>query len=153
MSLAKEIGVREINSVRHEALLNIVRTSDFIGKLSCNFFVKFELTEAQYNVLIVLKLNGNSLTQVEISKKLISSRANVTSLVDRLEKKNYVKRKKVSSDRRLFEVDLTKEGLNLMKKVEPAYVNEVEKRMSGLNEADCRKLSAILVRLRQNLGE
>ena len=153
MSLAKEIGAQEINSVRHEALLNIVRTSDFIGKLSSKFFGKFGLTEAQYNVLIILKLNAKSLTQVEIGKKLISSRANITSLVDRLEKKNYVERKKDDFDRRLYKVNLTKEGLNLLEKVEPTYVNEVEKRMASINESDCRKLSAILVKFRQNLGD
>ena len=111
ISKAKEIGTQKTNSVRHESLLNIVRTSDFIGKLSSKFFGKFDLTEAQYNVFIVLKLNSKSLTQVEIGKKLISIRANVTSLVDRLEKNKYVKRNKVFTDRRLFRFDLTKECL------------------------------------------
>ncbi|MCK5392806.1 MAG: hypothetical protein KAI91_00595, partial [Candidatus Omnitrophica bacterium] len=71
----------------------------------------------------------------------------------RLEKKNYVERKKVDFDRRLYKVNLTKEGLNLLEKVEPIYVNEVEKRMDSINESDCRKLSAILVKFRQNLGD
>ncbi|MCK5394019.1 MAG: hypothetical protein KAI91_06735, partial [Candidatus Omnitrophica bacterium] len=64
-----------------------------------------------------------------------------------------VERKKVDFDRRLYKVNLTKEGLNLLEKVEPTYVNEVEKRMASINESDCRKLSAILVKFRQNLGD
>lgn len=151
MSLAKEIKAGKINTVRHEALLNIVRTADIIEKLGSAFFSQFGITGAQYNLLIVLKLQARSLTQVEIGERLIASRANVTALVDRLEKKNYVRRVKVEKDRRIYHVELTPQGRDALEKSETAYVREVEKRMFCLSKEDSAKLSAILSKLRKNL--
>lgn len=151
MSLAKEIKTGKINTVRHEALLNIVRTADIIEKLGSAFFSQFGITGAQYNLLIVLKLQARSLTQVEIGERLIASRANVTALVDRLEKKNYVRRVKVEKDRRIYHIELTPQGKDVLEKAEKAYVREVEKRMFCLSKEDSVKLSAILSKLRKDL--
>lgn len=154
MTLAKEIRMKnEIESVRHEALLNIVRTASFIGKISNIFFSKHRLTEAQYNVLIVLKLEGVALTQMEIGQRLLTSRANVTSLIDKLEKKRYVRREEVENDRRIYKINLTEKGKRLLDKVERAYVDKVEEIMSCINEAECRTINRSLEKLRESLRQ
>ncbi|MBN1794865.1 MAG: MarR family transcriptional regulator [Candidatus Omnitrophica bacterium] len=152
MSLPKELKMKGgMLTTQHEALLNIVRTATIIGKLSNAFFGRFGITEAQYNVLIVLKLADKPLTQVEIGERLVVSRANMTALLDKLEKKAYVIRKKVEGDRRIFQIELTKEGRKLLDKVEPAYLRQVESNMACLNLSACKALSRVLTLLRENL--
>ncbi len=152
MSLSKEIKMQcEINTKRHEALLNIVRTGSFIGKISDGFFSPFDLTEAQYNILVVLKLENKSLTQVEIGERLISSRANITLILDKMEKKGLVKRERIENDRRVLMVDLTAKGRKLVDAVEAKYVIEVERLMSSLTEAECKEMSRLLEKLRAAL--
>ena len=48
-------------------------------------------------------------------------RSNVTGLVDRLEQRGLVKRREVDGDRRAYRVVLTREGIELMRKVLPRY--------------------------------
>lgn len=154
MTLAKEIRLKnEIESVRHEALLNIVRTASFIGKISNTFFSKHRLTEAQYNVLIVLKLEGQALTQMEIGERLVTSRANMTSLIDKLEKKQYVRREEVESDRRIYKINLTEKGKHVLERAEKAYVGKVEEIMSCISEAECKTINRSLEKLRESLQQ
>lgn len=152
MSLAKEIKMQcEINTKRHEALLNIVRTGNFIWTLSDGFFSPFGISEAQYNILIVLKLENKALTQVEIGERLISSRANITLILDKMEKKGLVKRARIEDDRRVLMVGLTAKGRKVVDTIEAKYVVEVERIMSCLTESECKDLSRLLEKVRAAL--
>lgn len=152
MSISKEIKmVRDLESVQHEALLNIVRTASCIDKLSQPFFQQFNMTQSQYNILIVLKLEGRDLTQIELGDRLVSSRSTITSLIDKLEKKQFVQRKRVSGDRRVYEVHLTDTGRKALDVAEKAYVKKVEEVMKGLSEKDSKLVSQILEKLRNSL--
>ena len=152
MNLAKEIKMKnEFESIRHEALLNIVRTANLIEKISGAFFGKFNITEAQYNILIVLKLEARPLTQIEIGERLVTSRSNITFLIDRLEYKNYVERQDVEDDRRIYAIHLTEQGRRAVEKVEKAYVKKVEEIMTFINGTECKTVSKSLEKLRGNL--
>jgi len=150
MSLREEIK-QNINSARHEALLNVVHTVSCLSKISRKFFSKFEITEAQYNVMIIIKLEKRSLTQVEISERMVSSRSNVTSLIDKLQKKDYVHRLPVKGDRRVYAVELTEKGKNKVNVIEPHYIKAVEKAMAKFSTNESKKLSELLVKLRESL--
>ena len=152
MSLAKEIK-QKIKSSRHEALLNIVHTNNYLTKFSRFFFDKFGVTEAQYNIMIIIKLENRKLTQVEISERMVSSRSNITSLIDKLQEKKYVRRLPMEGDRRVYQVELTDKGMKKLAEVEPAYVKTVEKIMECFSVKESRQLSSLLVKIRENLKE
>jgi len=153
MSLAKELKMNdEFDSPQHEALLNIVRTAQVLAKHGQVFFQRYDLTEAQYNVLIVLKLEGRPLTQVELGDRLVVSRANITALLDKLEKKGWVRRCTVDGDRRVFEILLTEAGRKTVDTVEPLYLKEVRHCMRGLESGECRRLSETLAVVRDTVG-
>ncbi len=155
MSLKEELGLKE-NFVftGHESLLNIYHTASKIKKRADGFFRPFGLTDVQYNVLILLKYHSGpegGLSQAALSDMMLVNRANVTSLIDRMEKASLVVRTAAEGDRRYNIVKLTSKGKKLMEKVEPAYKNEVKKIMACLNEADQKKLVNFLERLRGNI--
>ncbi len=151
MSISKELKMkRPLESFRHEALLNIVRTASCLEKIAQSFFAQFDMTEAQYNILIVLKIEGRSLTQIELGERVVSSRPNVTVLLDRLEGKGYVERRRVENDRRIYQVHLTKKGSKAVDKAEKAYVEKVEMLMAVLNQSECQGISMALEKLRKS---
>ncbi|MFC1806876.1 MarR family winged helix-turn-helix transcriptional regulator [Candidatus Omnitrophota bacterium] len=152
MSLGKEIK-QKINSTRHEALLDIVHTNNYLSKTSRLFFDKFGITESQYNIMIIIKLENRKLTQVEIGERMVSSRSNITSLIDKLQKKNYVRRLPVEGDRRVFQVELTDKGIKKLAEVEPVYVKTVEKIMGCFSLEESKQLSSLLVKMRKSLKE
>ena len=150
MSLSNEI-TQSIDTVEHEALLEAVKTVNLLEKKASLFFADHGISEAQYNILIVLKLEARPLTQVEIGERLVISRAGITAVLDKLENKGYVVRKKVVSDRRVFHVEMTKQGKKIVDKVEPLYLEEVHELMSCFNKKECKQLSEFMIRLRKKV--
>ena len=114
MSLQTELGLQApFKDIRHEAVLNIVRTANQFASKAAQLFRQFDLTEAQFNVLFALKFASEDITQAELGKRLVVTRASITSVLDKLESKNLVKRVDVPNNRRIHHVVLTNEGLDL----------------------------------------
>lgn len=152
MSLQEELGlVAPFRDVRHEAVLNIVRTANLLSTKAAQLFRRFDLTEAQFNVLFALNFASGDLTQAELGKRLVVTRASITSVLDKLEAKGLVSRDKVAGNRRIHHVRLTDAGAGLVNDVEPAYRQEIHRILSGLSEADCERLIGYLETARSHL--
>ncbi len=111
---------------KNRFMLSIVKLASRLQARADAFFRPYGVSSAQYNVLVLLKENKEGLSQVEISRQMVVSRANITSIIDKLEKKGLVKRFSDPDDRRLFNIRLTKEGRQLIKEVEKAYFANVD---------------------------
>jgi len=111
---------------RYEALLQLLRTSETIWNASRLFFARWELSPSQFNILNLLSGHAEGLSQVELSRELITHRSNVTGLVDRLEERCLVTRKAVPGDRRAYSVQLTKAGAQLVEEILPEYYARAE---------------------------
>jgi DNA-binding MarR family transcriptional regulator len=61
-----------------------MRVGDRLWRESDVWFRRWELTDNHYNVLRILNGSGEPLRQVEIGRRMLSSRANVTKVVDHL---------------------------------------------------------------------
>jgi DNA-binding MarR family transcriptional regulator len=83
---------------------------------------------------------------------MLVNRANITSLVDRMEKAQFVQRTASAKDRRYNIVKLTAKGQKLLDEVEDLYTKEVKKVMAVLKEPEQKKLIAMLEKVRNNLG-
>lgn len=153
MGLKEELKLsKNFISTEHEALLNLYYTSVCIKKHASDFFAPFGLTDVQFNLMMMLKHHGGSegLSQARLSEMMMVNRANVTGLIDRLEKIGMVRRTAVK-DRRFNMIQLTQKGKTLLEKADPAYGNEVQEAMSVLTEADLKRLIRACEKLRANL--
>ncbi len=149
MSLARELNLDvPFSDMYHEAVLNIVRTASLLTTAGDSLFRQFDLTEAQFNVLFALKYNPRSVTQTDLGKRLVISRASVTSVLDRLESKGLVRRVDVPDNRRIYHVALTEKGRRLIEELEPLYREKIHEVMGGFETRECRQLIAILERIR-----
>lgn len=149
MKLQEELGLRApFQDLRHETVLNIVRTATVLSAKASQLFRQFGLTEAQFNVLFALKSSDSNITQAELGKRLVVTRASITSVLDKLESKNWVRRIDVPENRRIHHVALTDSGRELVNRVEPAYRREVHKVLTGLSDDECRRLTAVLESVR-----
>jgi len=155
MSLEHELGFRKpIALLVHEALLNIYFTATCIKKRAAEFLRPFGLTDVQLNVLMLLHHQSASeggLSQAEISDMMLVNRANITSLIDRMEKAKLVVRTADDDDRRYNIIKLTERGRRLFVKVEPLYAKEVKKAMAVLKDTEQKRLIKMLERVRTNI--
>jgi len=154
MSLQQELGLmKPFANHYHEALLNIVITGSILSKEGQNVLHPFGLTDAQFNILMMLKYQtaDGRMNQTELGNKLLVNRSNVTGLIDRMERAGLVRRIANTEDRRVNYVEVTDEGINVLKKANKAYIERVEDIMSVLSDADYSKLCKILGTVRERL--
>jgi DNA-binding MarR family transcriptional regulator len=91
------------------------------------------------------------LSQAQISDMMLVNRANITSLVDRMEKAELVSRTAHANDRRYNIIKLTSKGKNLYTKVEPYYLKQVKEAMAPLDAAELKRLAGMLEKVRRTL--
>jgi DNA-binding MarR family transcriptional regulator len=155
MSLKNELKFKNpIKRLSHEALLNIYFTASCIKKQAGQFFGQYGLTDVQFNVLsLIAHQSGKTkgLTQAQLSDMMLVNRANITTLIDRMEKAKLVKRTANPDDRRYNIIKLTDRGEKLLKKVEPLYTKQVETVMAPLTTADQKKIVTMLEKVRGNI--
>ena len=115
-------------------------------------FARYGLSKAKFNALIqIFMTGGHGLTQSELGKKLLVSRANITRLIDRLGKENLVVRKPDPNDKRVFQLYLTDRASILMNAFIPIHNQYVHKLMSTLNTDEKEMLISLLDKLKQGL--
>ena len=80
---------------------------------------EFGVTGPQLWALRII-YNEGQLSMGELSDKMYLHMSTVSGIIDRLEKKGYVERKRDSTDRRVVKINLTKEGKRLVQKAPAA---------------------------------
>lgn len=149
MSLEKELQLeRPMEDPRHEAILSIVRTASLLSLKGADLFRGYGLTEAQFNVLFSLKYKEHVWTQSDLGKRLVVTRASVTSVLDKLESKGLVERQAVEGNRRIYHVDLTPAGRALIDEVEPLYRKNIHEVMADVDARACKQLTDSLEKIR-----
>ena len=107
------------------------------------------LTDGQFGVLEALHHLG-PLCQKDLAEKLLRSGANLTLVIDNLEKRGLVRRERNTDDRRYITVHLTDSGRQLIVELFPQHVARLvqELRVLSPSEQDlllqlCRKLGPV----------
>ncbi|HTL53770.1 MAG TPA: MarR family transcriptional regulator [Planctomycetota bacterium] len=152
MSLLREMrsSRSQFSNPQEEALLNLVATSELLGKLGAQFLRPHGVSRAHFNILLLLRYEGaEGLKQVEISRRLIITSANVSVLLDRLEARGWITREMI--DRRTNLVRLSPAGRQVLDQVEPIYNQRVIQVMSGLDASELNALTRLLEKLRGGL--
>jgi DNA-binding MarR family transcriptional regulator len=109
---------------------------------------KLALTPPQFYVLATIGYAGR-LPFSEIGAKMMVTVSNLTGIVDRLEEKKLVTRKRDEEDRRVVYVVLTDKGARAYKTTIPIFERSVAEVFSPLSKAQQKDLSALLRKLNQ----
>ena len=105
-----------------------------------------ELSPSHGDILVVLYKN-NQLTMKEIADRIHRTKATLTVLVDKLEKLDLVKRKKLSEDTRITYITLTKKGESL-KPVFEKISNELNSMLyKNLSKEEAEQLDYLLEKM------
>lgn len=142
---------RPFDSLEQEAALNIARTADRFGICFARLFREYGLTPSQYNVLRILRGEGQPLPILEVADRMLAVVPGITGLVDRLEGMGLLARERSTEDRRVVFVAITAGGLELLAKLDEP-VAELHRRLIGhLSPAELQELSRLLEKARQHL--
>ena len=153
MGLKEELSLsKDFVSIEHEALLNLYYTTICLKKQAGEFFAPYGLTDVQFNLMMMLRHHGGTegLSQARLSEMMLVNRANITGLIDRLEKAGMVQRT-AAEDRRYNMILLTQKGRKLLEKADAAYGKKVQKVMGVLSKTDLQALIKACGKIRKNL--
>jgi len=134
---------REVRAL--DAYIKLLRAADSVvarahRRTAC------DLTVSQFGVLETLHHLG-PMHQRRIGTKLLKSGGNVTMVIDNLERRGLVERRRDQKDRRYVSVHLTPAGEALIAEVFPRHVHSIVEEMAPLTAEEqetlgrlCRKL-------------
>ncbi|MBV6430808.1 MAG: hypothetical protein IANPNBLG_00928 [Bryobacteraceae bacterium] len=136
--------------LEEEAFLNLLRTTDALRRAHAAILDSRQLSDAQYNVLRILRGAGSDgLPCGEIGGRMITRDPDITRLLDRLESRGLTQRSRDSKDRRVVTARITLAGLELLAALD-APILETSKRMLGhLGARDLKVLIDLLERARE----
>ena len=104
------------------------------------------LTPTQLGVLEAIFHKG-PLTQRDLGRKLLSSAGNMTDVIDKLERRDLVRRSRKPGDRRAVRVELTPAGAAAIEGLFPRHAAAIVAAMGGLEVEELRRLGDLLRKL------
>ncbi|MDB4949915.1 MAG: MarR family transcriptional regulator [Gemmatimonadetes bacterium] len=132
-----------------EATVALMRTADVVRRRIAATMEPFGITTQQYNVLRILRGAGEGgLPTLEIAQRMIEEAPGITRLLDRIEKKGWVKRRRCAEDRRQVLVSITPEGLALLAAMDEAVLAADNGALGSISDADLRVLMRVMDRIR-----
>lgn len=148
MEIEQEIKQNKFKDEIHKLMINQLFTGKWITNLIAKQLKPFGLTNQQYNVLRILRGQGNNYISVNaISDRMIDKMSNVSRLIDKLVDKNLVQRKVNKDDRRQADIIINQKGLDLIRAIEEAE-GDLKSNFKSLSEEEAKQLNSLLDKLR-----
>jgi len=138
-------------SLAQEVILNIARTGDQLLVRADRLLREHGLTGSQYNVLRILRGEGQPLPMLEIASRMVQIVPGITGLIDRLEAAELVHRERSTEDRRVIWVSITDKALAVLAALDEPLVNLEKKLVGCLSSEEQRELIRVLEKVREHL--
>jgi MarR family transcriptional regulator, multiple antibiotic resistance protein MarR len=109
-----------------------------------------EISAAQYVVISVLAKSECMDSVAQLCKDLPYDAGAMTRMLDRLEAKGLISRRRCPDDRRVVKLELTDAGRVALPKMRECSVRVLNHFLQGFSQAEARQLEGFLVRMLQN---
>jgi DNA-binding MarR family transcriptional regulator len=144
---------RPFESRAQEAALSLLRTGDRLQICFARLFREHGLTPSQYNVLRILRGEGQPLPILEIAARTITVVPGITGLIDRLERAGLVSRVRCETDRRVIYVALADKGTKALTALDGPLAALHRDLLGHLSPAELDELVRLLEKVRGPLAE
>lgn len=128
-----------------KALLNIIYTANWINSLQNDFFKPFGISPQQFNILRILRGAKKAISVQNIKDRMVERAPNATRLMDKLCAKELIHRIPCPSDRRVVHIEITMEGLKLLKKIDSEFKEDL---LHNLSNEEAKQISDLLDKIR-----
>jgi DNA-binding MarR family transcriptional regulator len=135
-----------------EAMLNLARTNDRMQIEFERLFRAYGLTSSQYNILRILRGEARPMPVLEIAERTVTVVPGITGLVDRLERAEFVCRRRCVEDRRVIFVEITGAGLAVLARIDKPVLELNRNLLGHLAQKEIRQLIRLLEKAREPLA-
>jgi DNA-binding MarR family transcriptional regulator len=144
-----ELKSKPGSSPEEVAYLEMLRTMEALSHRFAQVLKTEDISSTQYNVLRILRGASEGLPCGEIGNRMVTRDSDITRLLDRLEKRALISRRRESKDRRTVWTRITPQGLKLLARLdEPMRAAHLE-RLAHLGTKQLNLLADLLRLARQ----
>ena len=131
--------------------VGLLRTAEIVRRAVATAIGTHGITYQQYNVLRILRgAHPEPMPTLEIAARMIEATPGITRLLDRLEAKQLVLRKRCERDRRQVHCWISERGLVLLAELDGPARGALHEGFAGLGEKSTREIGELLDRVRQS---
>lgn len=139
----------KFDTLAQETYLSLWRTYDRLKALEDQLFSSFLITAQQYNVLRLLDAAAIPLPTLAIASKLVSRAPDITRMLDRLEKDQWIARTRSKEDRRTVLVSITAKGKERLAEIALPLDQMHQQQLGHMDPNDLEQLCRILSKVRR----
>ncbi|MEM1247523.1 MAG: MarR family transcriptional regulator [Acidobacteriota bacterium] len=138
----------EFQSLGQETALTLLRSADTVRRHFGAVLEPFGITLQQYNVLRILrKAGGDGLPTLTIVERMMEKTPGITRLLDRMERQDWVSRRRCTDDRRRVWISLTRKGRELLAQLDGPIDEADEEVVEALSDRQKEQVIRALRRL------
>lgn len=138
---------REYRNEFHKGVVNLMYTSGWLNNQLRTFFQKYDLTYQQYNVLKIIRTAKDGTSINAIKNKMLDKMSDVSRIVERLRKKEYIMRVYSTRDRRTVQIFITQAGIDMLEEIESDQ-DFMDSLLAKLDQNEVDTLNNILNKVR-----
>jgi len=121
----------------------IFKTMNNLQKVIQNDIKSYGLNTTEFSALELLYNKGSQPIQ-SMCNRMLMANSSLTYVIDKLEKKDFVKRRINVDDKRENMVELTKHGLDFFDKIFPSHILKLSEIYSELSEEELKLLISLI---------
>jgi DNA-binding MarR family transcriptional regulator len=128
-----------------QLFVTILKTADFLSQEAEQVIRTSGLTATQYNVLRILRgAEPDGLLCRGIAERMISRDPDMTRLLDRMEKHDWISRERQKDDRRVIKARITTAGLKLLQTLDQPIHDLHKKQFRHMSAARLKLLFELM---------
>lgn len=148
MGIEKDVQTVKFTNEYHRASVNLIYTYNWLRDRMTFFFEEEDITSQQFNILRILRgSHPQPLSTLQIRERMLDKMSDTSRIVDRLIKKNLVKKLSCKTDRRLVDITITEEGMKLLQRIDEKQ-DKLDAILKNLTKKEASALSDLLDKIR-----
>ena len=149
MGLIKDIHQTGFRNAYNEAMINLLFTNNWMVEKIKEFVKQEGITPQQYNILRILRRSDKPISTLQIRERMLDKMSDTSRIVERLVVKGFVKKAVSEKDKRLVDVEITHEGLEVLDKLDQRN-KELDDIFHNITEEEALQLSQMLDKIRNH---
>ncbi|HET7579822.1 MAG TPA: MarR family transcriptional regulator [Bacillales bacterium] len=149
MNTIQKVGESELSL---KCLVVLLRANHAVMDFDRKDIKRYGLFPTEFGVLELLFHKGEQPIQ-QIGKRILLTSGSITYVIDKLEEKGLIERKRCLEDRRVVNAAITEKGKSLMREIFPKHQTAVKKIFSGLTSEEKQDFILLLKKLGLSLQQ
>ncbi|MBI1343585.1 MAG: MarR family transcriptional regulator [Terrimonas sp.] len=148
MGIEQDVQQLHFRNDYQKAVINLIYTYNWMREKTASIMDEEDITPQQFNILRILRGSyPQPLSTLQIRERMLDKMSDTSRIVDRLLKKELVKKITCKSDRRLVDITISEKGLSLLERMDKKQ-DDMDGVLKKLTKSEAVTLSRLLDKIR-----